>query len=74
VSLLSGGRAELDIGCDDPHAGLDVLDGHPAVTTARETADGPRIILAGRDGGAEVNGRLVRTEGSSGSRSCCPWR
>jgi ABC-2 type transport system ATP-binding protein len=59
-TLLSGARAELDIGCDDPHVALDVLDGHRAVAAARETADGLRIVLAGRDGAADINGRLVR--------------
>jgi ABC-2 type transport system ATP-binding protein len=58
-TILSGGRRELDVGCDDPRSALDVLDGHPDVAGARETADGLRIILAGTDGAAAINGRLV---------------
>jgi len=58
-TLLSGGQRELAVGCDDSHAALDVLDGHPAVAGARETADGLRIILAGSDGVADINRRLV---------------
>jgi len=57
--LLSGQQAELDVGCDDPRTALDLLDGHPAVASARETLDGLRIILAGPDGAADINGRLV---------------
>jgi ABC-2 type transport system ATP-binding protein len=49
-TLLSGGQSELDVGCDDPRAALDVLDGHPAVASARETSDGLRLVLADRDG------------------------
>jgi ABC-2 type transport system ATP-binding protein len=59
-TLLSGKRAELDVGCEDPRTALDLLDGHPAVATARETADGLRIVLAGDDGAADINRRLVR--------------
>ena len=29
--LLGGERRELDVGCDDSHAALDLLDGHPSV-------------------------------------------
>jgi ABC-2 type transport system ATP-binding protein len=58
-TLLSGGPRELVVGCDDPRLALDVLDGHPAVATAREIPDGLRIILAGNDGAADINGRLV---------------
>jgi ABC-2 type transport system ATP-binding protein len=58
-TLLSGGPRELVVGCDDPRLALDVLDGHPAVATAREISDGLRIILAGNDGAADINGRLV---------------
>ena len=43
AELLSGGRAELDIGCDDPRLALDLLDGHRAVAAARQTADGLRV-------------------------------
>jgi ABC-2 type transport system ATP-binding protein len=57
--LLRGGSAELDIGCDDPHSAVDLLDGHPAVAAARPTADGVRVELAGNNGAAAINGRLV---------------
>jgi len=58
-TLLGGGPRELQVGCDDSHAALDVLDGHPAVASARETPDGLRVILAGNDGVADINRRLV---------------
>ena len=58
-TLLSGGESELDVGCDDPRTALDVLDGHPAVASAREIPDGLRLILAGPDGAADINRRLV---------------
>ncbi|MGA2927884.1 MAG: ABC transporter ATP-binding protein [Solirubrobacteraceae bacterium] len=57
--LLGRGPRELEIGCDTPRIALDVLDGHPAVTVARETEDGVRVILAGTDGVASINARLV---------------
>jgi ABC-2 type transport system ATP-binding protein len=57
--LMGGGGSELDIGCDDRHAALDLLDAHPAVAHARETADGIRVSLAGQDGAAAINSRLV---------------
>ncbi|MHB1570454.1 MAG: ABC transporter ATP-binding protein [Solirubrobacteraceae bacterium] len=57
--LVGGGASELDIGCDSPSLALDLLDGHPAVATALQTADGLRIRLAGADGVASINGRLV---------------
>jgi ABC-2 type transport system ATP-binding protein len=57
--LLRGATAELDIGCDDPHAAIDLLDRHPAVAAARTTDDGIRVELAGNDGAASINGRLV---------------
>jgi hypothetical protein len=56
---VSAGPAELDIGCDDPHAALDVLDGHPAIAAAPQTTDGVRATLAGTDGAASVNAKLV---------------
>jgi ABC-2 type transport system ATP-binding protein len=59
AELVGAGPAELDIGCDDPHVALDVLDGHPAIATARQTADGVRATLAGNDGVASINARLV---------------
>ncbi|HTX13440.1 MAG TPA: ABC transporter ATP-binding protein [Solirubrobacteraceae bacterium] len=58
-TLLGGGRRELDVGCEDTHAALDLLDGHPSVAAARETADGLRIVLAGSNGVAAINQRLV---------------
>jgi ABC-2 type transport system ATP-binding protein len=57
--LLGGGRVELDIGCDDPWAALDVLDGHPAVAQARATDDGVRVDLADPNRAAAVNARLI---------------
>jgi ABC-2 type transport system ATP-binding protein len=50
---------EVDIGCDDHHAALDLLDGHPAVAAAYATPDGIRVTLSGSDGVASVNARLV---------------
>jgi ABC-2 type transport system ATP-binding protein len=58
-TLLGGERRELDVGCEDTHTALDLLDGHPSVAAARETADGLRIVLAGVDGVADINRRLV---------------
>jgi ABC-2 type transport system ATP-binding protein len=58
-TLLGGGQRELEVGCDDSHAALDLLDGHHAVAAARETAEGLRIILAGSGGIADINRRLV---------------
>jgi ABC-2 type transport system ATP-binding protein len=57
--LLQGGSSELDIGCEDPITALALLDGHPAVAAGRETADGVRLTLAGADGAASINARLV---------------
>jgi ABC-2 type transport system ATP-binding protein len=57
--LLRGDHAELEVGCDDPRAALDVLDGHFAVAAADETADGVRLTLAGTDGAASINAALV---------------
>lgn len=57
--LLHDGAAELDVGCELPRLALDVLDGHPAVTAARETRDGIRITLAGVNGAAAINSHLV---------------
>jgi ABC-2 type transport system ATP-binding protein len=58
--LLRGASAELDIGCESPRVALDVLDGHPSIAAARETADGVRVTLASNDGAAAINARLVR--------------
>jgi ABC-2 type transport system ATP-binding protein len=57
--LLRSDSAELDIGCDDPRLALVLLDGHPAVSGAVSTEDGIRVTLAGLDGAAEINARLV---------------
>jgi ABC-2 type transport system ATP-binding protein len=57
--LASGGRRELDIGCDSPQVALDVLAGHAAVGAAYETADGVHLLLAGENGVADINARLV---------------
>ena len=65
--LVADDHAELDVGCDDPHAALDLLDGHPAVAAAYPTPDGIRVTLGGIDGAASINARLV-TAGVSVSR------
>ncbi len=57
--LVHDGAPELDVGCELPRLALDVLDGHPAIAAARETGDGVRITLAGDDGAASINTRLV---------------
>jgi ABC-2 type transport system ATP-binding protein len=57
--LLQDDDNELDVGCDDPHAALDLLDGHPSVAAAYPTPDGIRVTLAGLDGAATINARLV---------------
>jgi ABC-2 type transport system ATP-binding protein len=57
--LIRGGTTELDIGCDDPRLALDLLDGVEAISTVRETDDGVRVTLAGQDGAAGINARLV---------------
>jgi ABC-2 type transport system ATP-binding protein len=57
--LLSGGPRTLDIGCDDPRLALDVLDGHPAVAAATPTEDGLTVSLAGTNGVASINAKLV---------------
>jgi ABC-2 type transport system ATP-binding protein len=57
--LISGGASELDIGCDNPRFAMDLLDGVAAVSTVREIADGVRVTLAGTDGAAGINAKLV---------------
>jgi len=57
--IVGGDRSELEIGCDSPSLALDLLDGHPAVAAARQTPDGLCISLAGADGIASINARLV---------------
>jgi ABC-2 type transport system ATP-binding protein len=57
--LLSDGRAQLNIGCDDPARALAVLGEHPAVAAAHAASDGVRVQLSGTDGVASINARLV---------------
>jgi ABC-2 type transport system ATP-binding protein len=57
--LLRDEHNELDVGCDDPYAALDLLDGHSAVAAAHPTPDGIRVTLAGIEGAATINARLV---------------
>jgi ABC-2 type transport system ATP-binding protein len=57
--LISDEHLELDIGCDDARATLDLLDGHPSVAAAYQTPDGVRVTLSGPDGAAAINARLV---------------
>jgi ABC-2 type transport system ATP-binding protein len=58
--LVSGGRSQIEIGCDDAHAAVDLLDGHPDVAAVEPTLDGVRVSLAGADGVAGINARLVK--------------
>jgi ABC-2 type transport system ATP-binding protein len=60
AELISGGQRQIDIGCDNGHTATDLLDGHPAVTAVSATADGVRVTLAGADGVAAINARLVK--------------
>jgi ABC-2 type transport system ATP-binding protein len=65
--LVADEHNEVDIVCDDQHAALDLLDGHPEVAAAFATPNGLRVTLAGIDGAASINARLV-TAGVSVSR------
>jgi ABC-2 type transport system ATP-binding protein len=65
--LVQDEHNELDIVCDDQHAALDLLDGHPEVAAAYATPNGLRVTLAGIGGAASINARLV-TAGVSVSR------
>jgi ABC-2 type transport system ATP-binding protein len=58
--LITGGRSLIEIGCDDAHAAVDLLDGHPDVAAVEPTLDGVRVSLAGADGTAAINARLVK--------------
>jgi ABC-2 type transport system ATP-binding protein len=58
--LVSGGRSQIEIGCDDAHAAVDLLDGHPDVAAVEPTLDGVRVSLVGADGVAGINARLVK--------------
>jgi ABC-2 type transport system ATP-binding protein len=57
--LVQDEHNEIDIGCDDPYAALDLLDGHASVAAAYPTPDGIRVTMAGIDGAAAINARLV---------------
>ena len=57
--LIGSGPAELDVGCDDPKGALDVLAGHPSIAAVHQTADGLRAELAGNNGIASINAKLV---------------
>jgi ABC-2 type transport system ATP-binding protein len=57
--LIGGGRAQIEIGCDDSATALALLDGDPSVAAASEIANGLRVTLAGSDGVAAINARLV---------------
>jgi ABC-2 type transport system ATP-binding protein len=59
ISELIQTSAELDIGCDAPSRAVDLLGSLPMVAAAREVEDGVRVVLAGRDGVASINRRLV---------------
>ncbi len=59
ADLLRTRHAEVEIGCDEPELALRLLDSHPAVAAAHETADGIAVTLAGSDGIASINSRLV---------------
>ncbi|MBV8430783.1 MAG: hypothetical protein JO244_06455, partial [Solirubrobacterales bacterium] len=59
TDLINGGQRKIDIGCDDAHVATDLLDDHPAVRALDPTADGVRVTLAGPDGVAAINARLV---------------
>jgi len=57
--LLGDDHTELDIGCEDPSAALDLLATHPAVALARKTTDGVRVTLADANGAGVINSRLI---------------
>jgi ABC-2 type transport system ATP-binding protein len=59
AELIQDEDNEVDIGCDDRHAAMDLLDGHPAVAAAHPMPDGIRVTLSAIDGAASVNARLV---------------
>ncbi len=57
--LVQAEHNEVDITCDDRDLALDLLDGNRSVAAAYATPDGIRVTLAGVEGAAEVNARLV---------------
>jgi ABC-2 type transport system ATP-binding protein len=57
--LLTGAKRQVEIGCDDPRLAVALLDGDASVAAAHETAEGVRVTLAGQDGVAAINARLV---------------
>jgi ABC-2 type transport system ATP-binding protein len=60
AELVSAGRPQVQFGCDDAHAAIDLLDGHPAVAESQPSPDGILVTLAGADGVASINARLVQ--------------
>jgi len=60
AELVSAERLLVEFGCDDPDAAIDLLDGHPAVAESQLTPDGFLVTLAGADGVASINARLVQ--------------
>ena len=59
-ALIGEGGSKLEIGCEDPRAALDLLDGHPAIADAHQISDGLRLTLVNGDGTASVNAKLVQ--------------
>jgi ABC-2 type transport system ATP-binding protein len=59
AELLSGARAELVIGCDDPMLALQVLSGASVVAHAEQFNGGVRLRLSDADAAAAINARLV---------------
>jgi ABC-2 type transport system ATP-binding protein len=60
-TLLAQDRVEVEVGCGQTHLALDVLDGHPAVVSARETLDGLRLVLTEVGATSAVNATLVES-------------
>jgi ABC-2 type transport system ATP-binding protein len=60
AELLSAGQLQVEFGCDNAHAAIDLLDGHPAVAESQPIPDGILVTLAGADGVASINARLVQ--------------
>jgi ABC-2 type transport system ATP-binding protein len=60
AELLTAGRLQVEFECDDAHAAINLLDGHPAVAESQPTPDGILVTLAGADGVASINARLVQ--------------
>ena len=60
AEITGAEQVQVELGCDDPHAAIDLLDGHPAVAESQSIADGILVTLAGADGVASINTRLVQ--------------